>query len=344
MDLSIQEIERAIKDISLGYRIITIENTDGEEVSLILYHPSSFDKVVADHIYNTSLKKAEKEGLPTQEEMELIIKNRGLYNQGDDDEIEKIRGQIKGQKLVLSKTTRIPARRDRIKGIIKELEEKAARIMMKKEKYLEQTRERKALEEKLLYLTWQSSYTITNNKYWENYDDFLNEEDFLFRKKVYLEYSIYYYGYNQETIRAIARSNLWRLQYLAPSKTNDPLFGRSMPEYTVDQLSLVYWSQFYQNVFEMMSDERPSEEIIEDDEALDAYMNDWYAERNRDQVASKSKKNSLGKPSAWDHQETLVMASNPIFKDVEYSETLSEHVKNKGKSAIDAAPMGRSRK
>lgn len=318
---------------------------EGEgEIPLLIKHPSSFDHRVAESIYERSLKQAQAEGLPTQEEMEKIISERGIFGQKQIDEIEDIKKKIKAQKLVLSKTTRVPARRDRLKTIIKELEEEAALILLKKDRFLEQTRERKALEQKHLYLTWKATYNVyTEDLYWKSYEDFAAERDFLFRKRVYVEYALMHYGLTQEVVRSIARSSLWRIRYVGALKLGESLFGRPISEYTTDQTSLLYWSQFYQSVYEMMPDERPSDEIIEDDEALDAYMNDWYDERNRDNAASKAKKGNYGKSSAWDHQETLVTRANPMFKDIKYSETLAEKAKNKGKTVVDAAPMNRKK-
>ena len=108
---------------------------------------------------------------------------------------------------------------------------------------------------------------------------------------------------------------------------------------------LMYWSHYYQSINEMLPDDRPSDEIVEDDQALDAYMKDWQADKNREQSASKAKKNNrYGDKSAWDHGETLVMRSNPMHKDIEYSDTLAEKAIHSGSSSVDAAPTGRTNK
>jgi hypothetical protein len=343
-ELSFEELQRHIDQISFGYKIVSVENSTGQKTPLLIKHPPPYHHMMAENVYSQTLLQAEVEGLPSQVEMEEVIGSRGLYGQPDIDEMETIKKQIKAQKMVLSKTTRVPARRDRLKQVIKELEEQATKIILKKEKYLDQTRERKALEQKLLYLTWQATYNVyTEEKYWLTFDKFLDEQDFLFRKRVYVEYSVSYYGLSQEIIRFIARSNLWRSRYLGAAKTGDSLFGKPIAEYSIDQLSIMYWSQYYSSIYEMMSDERPAEGVIEDDEALDAYMNDWYEERNRDNMASQGRKKSYGTPSGWDHQETIVTKANPMFQDVEYSETLAEKAKNKGKTVVDAAPMSRKK-
>ena len=117
-----------------------------------------------------------------------------------------------------------------------------------------------------------------------------------------------------------------------------------MVEYSVDQLMLCYWSNYYQSIYEMLSDDRPPDSIIEDDAALDAYMKDWSAERNRQDTASRSKKKQYGRPSAWDHQEVLVTKANEMHEDIEYSKTLAEQGLDKGKTSKDEAVFGRGKK
>ena len=95
----------------------------------------------------------------------------------------------------------------------------------------------------------------------------------------------------------------------------------------------------------MLPEDRPDEEIIEDDQALDAYMKDWHADRKRDTAAAKAKKGKgYGDRSAWDHGETLVMKSNPMHEDIEYSDTLAEKAQHAGSKFHDAAPANHSKK
>jgi hypothetical protein len=119
----------------------------------------------------------------------------------------------------------------------------------------------------------------------------------------------------------IARHNLWKLRYTACVKTGVPLFDRSLVDYSVDQLSLCYWSNFYSSVYEMLPDERPSDSVIEDDEALDAFMVSYFEEKNREEAQARGRKENNGVKSAWDHGETLVMKSNPMYEDIEYTKT-----------------------
>jgi hypothetical protein len=101
-------------------------------------------------------------------------------------------------------------------------------------------------------------------------------------------------------------------------KTSEPLFGIPTSEYTIDQLNLIYWSNYYQSIYEMMPEDRPSDFVIEDDEALDAYMENYYKDRNKEVAARKSKSKRGGKLSAFDSEEVIVTRSHELYEDIEY--------------------------
>lgn len=342
MELTSEELELHIGEIASGEKLVFVEREENA-VPIILRSPDRRQQQQAEFIRRRALKEAEELGLASLDEMLKLIKERNLFSKQDEDDVERLTSQLKAQRLVLAKTTRVPANRERLKNIIKDIQHRIAEKLYRKEMHLERTRERKAHEEKLSYLTWACTYDPnTENRLWLTYETFLEETDIVFRRKVFNEFAVYSYGLTTELLRYVARSNMWRVRYITAIKTSETLFGRSIIDYTPDQLALMYWSHFYQSVYEMLPDDRPSDEIIDDDEALDAYMVDWYAERNRDNASSRSKK-QYGSRSAWNHQETLVTRSNPMYEDIQYSETLASKGKGEGKAALDVAPMKRGK-
>jgi hypothetical protein len=341
-DLAYEELDAYIQQICTGQKIVQLTNKDGEEVPVLFKYPSGTAIDIADIVYKQALKDAEKEDLPSSEEMEKMLRDRGIFTEKDEEEIEKIKSKIKGQEAVLAKTVRVPARRNRLIDNIQNFKDEISKILAKRDTHMSMTRERKAFESKYLYLLRLNSYSLEGELLWPTKDSFESEEDFFFRKKALVEYIIFSHGLSTEIIRFIARSNLWRIRYVTAVKTSDSLFGCPIKDYNVDQMTLLYWSHFYQSVYDMLSSDRPPDSVIEDDQALDAYMKDWHAEQNRESSAARSSSNKkYGQASAWDHAETLVMRSNPVHQDVEYSETLAEKGASKGGSSVDAAPMGR---
>ncbi len=340
--LSYEELDGYIQQICTGSKLVYVEKGEGEEVPLLLQHPLPQDNRVAGYFYSKALEEAEVLGLPSIEEMERTIKARGLYTEEDTARIAELRSRVEGQRVILAKTTRVRARQDRLVEIIKQLEEQIEELELKKEISLEFTKERKAAEQKFLYLTWRGTLDLfTGKRFWETWDDFQKEPDYIFRKRVFLDHIIFIHGLKPEILRTLARSNLWRMRYTTALKTGDPLFGRPIRDYTVDQLMVLYWSHYYQSIYEMMPDDRPTESIIEDDEALDAYMKDWTENRNREAAASKAKAGKgSNQKSAWDHNETLVMRTNPMHEDIDYSDTMADVAELAGDTTLDAAPIG----
>ncbi len=71
----------------------------------------------------------------------------------------------------------------------------------------------------------------------------------------------------------------------------------------------------------MMPKDRPTDLIIEDDDALDAYMKSYYEERNREDAAERYKhqtQQSRGTLSAFDKEEVIVTRSNELYEDIKY--------------------------
>jgi hypothetical protein len=328
--LSIDEVESFISQISCGGKLAVIENASKEKMLFFFQHPTARDLVMADFVRARAVEKALSEGLPSVPEMEEILVKRGLWSKEKDDSIVSLERQREAQKVLLRKTTRIKANRDRIKNNIKGMDKKIWEIRREKEAYLIHTRERRAEEEKLLYLAWACSFDFDlKDRYWETLDEFFQEPDILFRTRVSVDYSIFSMGIPNETIRYIARQPLWRMRFMSSQKSGARLFGRDVCDYSVDMLNITYWSSFYASLSEMMATERPPEDIIEDDDSLDAFMESYYKEQSSKDAEARSRK-TTGKSSAWDHDETIVMSSNPVFSDIEYTETVAEKLRRRG--------------
>jgi hypothetical protein len=344
VELSFEEVDSYIIQISTGERLF-YPTKRNKKIALLFKFPNIKEKLLSQHFYNKALKEAEEMGLPSISDLEELVRKRGLFTKADEEKIKVLESKLHGQKAVLEKTTRVPARRNRLNKIIEGINKEISELRMKKESALEMSSERKATEEKLSYLAWSSVYDpFTDKLYWKTYEDYTEERDFEFSRSVFVEFIGFYFGLPQEILRYIARHNLWRVRYITSTKTGADLFGRSIKDYTSDQVMLLYWSHYYQSIYEMLPDDRPPDSIVEDDAALDAYMSSWHADKERDSAASRAKKqNKHGQKSAWDFQETLVMKSNPMYEDIEYSDTLPSKAENKNKKIVDAAPLNKSK-
>lgn len=314
VELTQEEIEKYIEHITACIKIV-----DTDFKTILFKHPTTSVYLKARYIYEHEYRKAIEEGLLSTEEMKKVIKERNLITDKERNELSSLKSKLEAQKILLAKTLKVKARQDRIKEIIHDLEGKIRKIESKERSKLSMTAETRAEESKMLYLCWASTYDFdTETRIWPEYDAFLNERNLAFRQGILSEFILFYSGIPTNIIRAIARNNLWRIRYVTSMKTSEPLFGVPTTEYTNDMLNLAYWSHYYQNIYEMLPEDQPPEEIIEDDEALDAYLSDYYKERSQDAAARRSQKGRKGKLSAYNNQEVIVTRADEMYEDIEY--------------------------
>jgi hypothetical protein len=335
VDLSHDKVESLINEISLGGKIVSVAGSNKGLVTVFVSHCTGLDKMCADLEYEQAYEKAISDGFLTAGETRKCLIGKGYSEQDVQKEIEVLESKIKGQEAYLSKLTRVPARRRRVIDNINRMKKELEGLLLRKEEGLEYSAERVAIERKYLYMTWRGTKNpYTRELYWPTKESFDSEKDLTLSRNIFLEIIKLSSGMDVSVLRYLARSNAWRIRYLTSVKTGESLFGTGIQDYTTDQLSLSYWSHYYQSVYEMLPEDRPAESLIEDDAALDAYMRSYMEETGREAAAAReSKKKGEGVKSAWDHGETLVMRSNPVYEDVEYSETV-EAIRNKSKSDI----------
>lgn len=333
-DLPYEKVESIIQEISSGGRLVSVLTSSGESVNVFITHCVGPDLLRASLVYEEAYKKAVADGFLTREETRKLLQEKGVVDTSIDIKIEQLKAKIEGQETYLSKLTKVPSRRQKTIDNINALKEQLESLYFKKDEGLEYSAERAASESRYLYMAWLATKKedcVT--QYWETIEDFNNETDVIFRRNVFLKVIELHGGLDVSLLRYIARHNLWRIRYIASIKTGESLFGVPIRDYTVDQLGLVYWSNFYQSVYDMLPEHRPSNSIIEDDAALDAYMKAYMEEMDREATAAREKAGKGKGSSAWDKGEVLIMRSNPIYDDVEYSETI-ESAREKLSSSI----------
>jgi hypothetical protein len=315
-DLTYEEVERYLNSIFTGKKMVIIDDT-----CILFKYPDNDIKMEAVFVYEKSFSKAKEEGMLPVEELNELIKERKIFTEEDEADIKSLKSKLEAQEILLSKTTRVKARQDRIKGIIDDIKKQIRDIEYKRYSKLIMSAENKAEEERSLFLCRACTYDFYKKTlFWPNYEDISTETRLEFRGKIVSEFINFNGGIDSRIIRQIARSNMWRIRYINSVKTSEPLFGVPTSEYTNDMLNLSYWSNYYQNVYDMMSEDRPSDMVIEDDDALDAYMKNYYEERNREDASRRSKRTSGGKLSAFDKEEVIVTQSHEMYEDIEYSE------------------------
>jgi hypothetical protein len=313
MSLTHDELDYYLTKIFSGVDFVYVGN-----LLLMFKYPNNVTKQRANLIYEKSYDDAVNNGILPQKDLEELIDKRNIITTAEKKFLKKLKDQLEAQMILLSKTTRVKANQDRIKGIIIKIRRDIFEIESKKNSKLMMSAENKAEEEKTVFMASRCTYKEDESLFWATYDEIKNDIKIDLRDKILLKFLRFYSGLSSSIIREVARSNLWRIRYINSVKTSDQLFGIPTSEYSANQLSLAYWSNYYQNIFEMSAEDRPSELIIDDDESLDAYMKSVYEERNRDDASRRSKAKRSGKLSAFNSEEVIVTRSHELYEEIKY--------------------------
>lgn len=315
MELTYDKLEGLIRKISLGKEYIYLNNYTFVVVSF----PNNDIITKAELLYDKAYNEALKEGLLPVKELEKLIEKRGLFTSEDQIKIDNLYSKLEAQKVLLSKTLKVRANRDRIKNTITKLENEINQLLYKKYSKLSMSAESKAEDLKVKYMCWLCTHKEDNTLYWDTFESFLNDSREDLKDTILSTFNSLYRGLDITTIRYIARSAIWRVRYTNSVKTSDPLFNTPSTQYTSDQLNLVYWSNFYDQVYSMLPEDRPSDEVINDDSLLDAFMDDYYKElSNSHAIARSNKAKTKGAMSAFDAEEVIVTQFNELYEEIEY--------------------------
>ncbi len=339
MDITHEELERYLFKIFTGNELVYL-NDGSKDICIELRQPTNTTMLRANLVYDDAYRRAISGGMLSIEDLEKLIKKRNLFTEEDEKQIERLESKLHGQEMLLAKTVVVKAKQDRLKNVIRDIKAEINELKFKKSSKMIMSAEAKADEEKSTFLCWLCTYDAdTRELFWKIYEDLLNETNLRLKDNILLEFLTFYRGVDTRIIRFIARTNLWRIRYVTSLKTSEALFGIPTCEYTNDMLNLAYWSNFYQSIYEMLPEDRPSDLVIEDDEALDAYMQSYYDERNKEDAARRSKHRTQGKLSAFDKEEVIVTQSNELYEDIKYDKPReAQRIKDKAMIRKTARP------
>jgi len=323
-ELSFQEVEELLESILNDKKLIKLDILSSRVEFVIFSYPTADEILHSRYRREQALLEAQEQGLPSIEAMDQILADREITSSEDQQTIKELEEKISGQRRLLQ-LTKIAGRRAPIEEAISKYLTEIEELNAKRESFYYLTQEKKADEEAMLYLAWAVSRSIDGSKYWNNFEAFENERDLDFRNTLLIEFSQFNRGLASSKIRYIARHSLWRIRYTAALKIGGSLFNRDLDDLTPDQLNLLYWSNYYQSIYEMLPDEQPDEDTIKDDEALDVFMEAYFKRRESDTNEGKVKRRGAAskkaKLSAWEKGEELIITpAHPEYMSLAYSE------------------------
>lgn len=279
------EIQQKINQILWGKCIVEVADSAGEIHAFVLRSLTSHENNYLDFIYNREFRLAVEDGLFPEELLLEMYEDQGLWTERDDIILRGLKNKISILKDQISGFQFQAGRRKRAERQLKKTEEELEEKKHNKSQLLMLSAENRAEEVKRRYMIMMAAEDTRGRPYWEDEDIFLEEVD------LYLIYNLAlaYFDRNvfdETETREIARSPSWRFRWQAAKKGAD-LFGKPISEWSDMQSAIVYWSQFYDVVYE--STDRPSDVVIADDTACDK----WYSEYVK-KLSAKSNSSSGG--------------------------------------------------
>jgi hypothetical protein len=334
-ELASRKFKTAIDEIVSWEKLVEVLSARGKTVFILFKYPSREDTRNSEIKMRQKIQAAIQDHMLTEKQMLDVIVSRKNWTDQDDELVEDDKYRVVKWREKLKNPDLTDLARKTVNEAVKGFEEKIFEIEYKKEVMMVNTAERKGRQERYEYLTWACSYDPeTDERVWPNYLTYYRLMDTTLKNNLLNEFIRYLSGRRTEEIRHIARSNLWRISYVVAQKTNTPLFPKAVINLTPDQTNLAWWSGYYQSIYEMMPDDQPDDYTIENDEALDLYMEELHKERSRErQDSRKDKKNPFGSKSARHMKEQLIMRTHPDYLDLEY-DTIPVDKKQSFKSYI----------
>jgi hypothetical protein len=344
IDWSLEELQQAIDEIVSGERLVEVTSKNGESIYIVFRYPSRADTRMSNIKMKQKTQEAIKDKHMTEEQMLQIIHERKIWTEADDEVVQDLKDKITKWRDKLKNPDLTEKMRSTVHEAINGFEEKIFEAEYKKEFMLSKSADRIGRQEKFEYLAWSSSYDPeTGERVWNNYLTYCRLMDAKLKNNLLNEFIKYLGGRKTEEIRYIARSNLWRISYVIAQKTNTPLFPRAVIDLTPDQTNLAWWAGYYESIWQMMPEDVPDDAVIQNDEALDKYMEELHKERSKErQDARKDRKNPFGAKSARHMKEQLIMRDNPDYFDLEYDKIPVDKAAHQGTdlSLKDEATVG----
>lgn len=322
-----ENLAKKITQILWGKSFAVVSDENDNQDTVILRSLSIRENNYLNFIYDTEFQNALSVGILTQDQLRTLFRSQGVWGDEEEARVRKLKNDLilMGNQLKNAEFNTVRKRNveKKIKQAKKELDELNAQevslFYLSAENRAEEVRRRLMV------------YMFTENKheepYWSSQESFMESRD-----TVLLGNLINAYFQNnlctEQVLRRIARSGEWRFRWIA-SKHGEQLFGRPISEWSEMQNMLVYWSEFYDSIYESL--ERPPQYVIEDDTACDA----WVANQNKvNGAASAKKKTKVGQK--LDHSEQFIMVPQDDKEAIEKVQDLNpDKVRDRLKQEFD---------
>lgn len=291
----------------LLYRILSgkehlLLRDNGSKSFYWLTNPTPEDKLISIDIYDEVYSEAILEGLYTEEESVKELRNRGLWTKKEEEELEIAIKNIDKLKMGLYKSFK-KREKEAARFGLKQTREEITRLTTKKYKLFDKTAEYVANLSKIKFLIGKSLLKEDGDRVWNN-NSFWRDTSTL------LDEAYFHYITNRITesqIRDLSRNDPWRPIWICKNIENS-VFGLPACKLTDDQKAIIAWSKLYDSCYE--DQERPSDEVINEDDMFDGWLITKRKEREKETKKSKAE-TILTNEKIANSSEVFVMGAEP---------------------------------
>jgi len=281
--MDFQEKTEIIDKILWGKSLVSVKDSLGQSHSLILRSLTSKENNIANYIYKKELEISKLEGLLSLQDLQCLYEQQDIWGDKQEQQFDNLRQQVKVLQADIKDSEFFRNKKKKLEKILGKTREKIKDLESTRDKLFVISYENRAEEVKRRFLIMMSAENMEEQPLWGSEKEFLNDAD----SELLYNLAWAYYKNNvfvEKQLREIARSGEWRFRWQVARKGAD-LFGKSISNWSETQGALVYWSQFYDGVFE--SPNFPGNAIVNNDEACDA----WVREQNHSLGSTKKEVN-----------------------------------------------------
>lgn len=280
------EVDKHIDKIGWGKKYVRVKNKRLEDVYLIIKTPDLRDRNWINFIYDDSIKQAREAGVISEDELKKELELRGIWTPTQEEQIDFLKVKLEEMDKTLTDCNEGSREWKRFNKSRGALQKKLDELVAERQERFSVCAERWAEVNRMYALVFCSALNTEEKRLWPTWKDFEAETDFDLITNITLEINNNRF-ISEKDLRQIARSPQWRFKWNG-SKSCGALFGRPLIELDLEQQALVYWSQVYDSAYEAY--ERPSDDIINDDEKLDK----WFEEQSKKRKEKDKKKKDEG--------------------------------------------------
>lgn len=275
--------------------------------SYFLSTPSREAKFQAERIYMLTYRQAEEYGLFNDNDITRLLYQYSLWNDEKEMHLKKLTDDINNIKLNIYENFNNSTLRKSYKKALKDTVIYIEKLLDEKQTFDTLGIKYVATFAKQHFLIGSSIYNKKKRAALGNFWSIRDDEIIQHCYKIMSEYFL-----SDNDYRLLSRSANWR-NIWSSRKSVGSLFGKPVVDLSLSQRQLIMWSNLYDSVYK--NSECPSDDIIEDDDALDGWM--IHCKRKRDIESNKQTiEGSLTNDRIRNSEQIYVMCDPTISEKV----------------------------